>query len=111
VVLAASGIYAVVSYAVARRTREIGVRLALGGSAARVTAEVVTENMRIIAAGATAGWLAVYVVYIHLAPGTPISWLVFAGTPVLLLAVAAAACWIPARRVSAIDPALALRRD
>ncbi|HTM34374.1 MAG TPA: ABC transporter permease, partial [Vicinamibacterales bacterium] len=105
VALAACGIYAVVSYAVARRTREIGVRLALGGSAPRVTRQIVAENMRVIAAGAMAGWLGVYVVYIHLAPGTPISWLVFAGTPALLLAVAAAACWIPARRVSAIDPA------
>jgi hypothetical protein len=109
--LAACGMYAVVSYAVARRRREIGVRLALGGSAARVTQEIVAENMRAITAGATAGWLAVYVVYIHLAPGTPVSWLVFAGTPALLLAVAAVSCWIPARRVSEVDPALALRRD
>ena len=62
VALAACGIYAVVSYAVARRTREIGVRLALGGSAPRVTRQIVAENMRVIAAGATAGWLGVYVV-------------------------------------------------
>ena len=103
--------YAVVSYAVARRTREIGVRLALGGSAGRVTREIVADNMRAITAGAIAGWLAVYMVYIHLAPGTPVSWLVFAGTPALLLAVAAISCWLPARRVGLIDPALALRRE
>ena len=109
--LAACGMYAVVSYAVARRTREIGVRLALGGSARRVTGDIVGESLRVVAAGAVAGWLAVYGVYIHLAPGAPVSWLVFAGTPAVLLAVAALSCWIPARRVSQVDPALALRRE
>jgi ABC-type antimicrobial peptide transport system permease subunit len=96
---------------VARRTREIGVRLALGGSAGRVTGEIVRESLRVIAAGAAAGWLAVYVGYIHLAPGQPVSWLVFGGTPALLLAVAALACWIPARRVSTVDPTIALRAE
>jgi macrolide transport system ATP-binding/permease protein len=109
--LAACGIYAVVSYAVARRTREIGVRLALGGSAPRVIRQIVTESLRVIVAGALAGWMAVWVVYVHLAPGAPQSLLVFAGTPAVLLAVAALSCWIPARRVSAVDPVLALRRE
>jgi predicted permease len=107
--LAACGMYAVVSYAVARRTREIGVRLALGGSAQRVTRQIVKESLRVIAAGAALGWLAVYVVYIHLAPGQPVSWLVFGGIPAVLLAVATLSCWIPARRVSLVDPTLALR--
>jgi len=109
--LAACGMYAVVAYAVARRTREIGVRLALGGSARRVTRDIVQQTLRVIAAGASAGWLAVYGVYIHLAPGQPVSWLVFAGTPAVLLTVAALSCWIPARRVSLIDPTLALRQE
>jgi hypothetical protein len=109
--LAACGIYAVVSYAVARRTREIGVRLALGGSVRRVTGEIMGESFRVVVAGAVMGWVAVYGVYIHVAPGAPVSWLVFGGTPAVLLAMAAASCWIPARRVSAVDPALALRRD
>ena len=69
------------------------------------------QTLRVIAAGAAAGWLAVYGVYIHLAPGQPVSWLVFAGTPAVLLAVAALSCWIPARRVSLIDPTLALRQE
>jgi predicted permease len=107
--LAACGMYAVVSYAVARRTREIGVRLALGGSARRVTRQIVSESLRVITAGALIGWLAVYMVYVHVAPGQPVSWLVFAGTPAVLLAVAAVSCWIPARRVSLIDPTVALR--
>jgi len=109
--LAACGMYAVVAYAVARRTREIGVRLALGGSARRVTRDIVQQTLRVIAAGAAAGWLAVYGVYIHLAPGQPVSWLVFAGTPAVLMGVAALSCWIPARRVSLIDPTLALRQE
>ena len=109
--LAACGMYAVVSYAVARRTREIGVRLALGGSASRVTSEIVQQSLRVIVAGAVAGWLAVYGVYIHLAPGQPVSWLVFGGTPAVLLAVAAVSCWIPARRVSLVDPTVALRQE
>ena len=98
-------------YAVARRTREIGVRLALGGSASRVTSEIVQQSLRVIVAGAVAGWLAVYGVYIHLAPGQPVSWLVFGGTPAVLLAVAAVSCWIPARRVSLVDPTVALRQE
>jgi ABC-type antimicrobial peptide transport system permease subunit len=109
--LAACGIYAVVSYAVARRTREIGLRLALGGTVQRVTGEIVKETVRVVIAGAAVGWLAVYAVYIHLAPGAPVSWLVFAGIPAVLLGLAAISCWIPARRVSQVDPALALRRD
>lgn len=109
--LAACGMYAVVSYAVAQRTREIGVRLALGGSAARVSGEIVTQSLRAIVAGAVVGWLAVYVVYIHLAAGQPVSWLVFGGTPVVLLLVAVVSCWIPARRVSLVDAAAALRSE
>ena len=61
-----------------------------------------------IAAGAVAGWLAV-TRYIHLAPGAPVSLAVFAGVPVLLLAVGALASWWPARRASGIDPAIALK--
>jgi len=107
--LAACGMYAVVAYAVARRSREIGVRLAIGGTAGRITRQIVQDSLRVIAAGAGAGWLVVYGVYIHLAPGQPVSWLVFGGTPAVLLAVAALSCWIPARRVSLVDPTVALR--
>ena len=108
-VLAAIGIYAVVAYAVSHRTIEIGVRLALGATSAGVVRQVVSETLRVIAAGAVAGWLAVYGVYIHLAPGAPVSLAVFAGVPVLLLAVGAAASWWPARRAAGIDPAIALK--
>ena len=80
-VLAAIGIYAVVAYGVAQRTTEIGVRLALGATGARVVGEVVFDTLRIVAAGAVFGWLAVYIVQIHIAPGRPLALTVFAGVP------------------------------
>ena len=110
-VLAAIGIYAVVAYSVAHRTTEIGVRLALGATAPAVVRQVVLESLMVIFTGALAGWLAVFVVYIHLAPGAPVSAAVFGGVPIVLMTVAALACWLPARRAAAVDPVIALRRD
>ena len=108
-VLAAIGIYAVVSYTVSHRTAEIGVRIALGASRGRVISQIVRENLRVIAIGAAAGWVVAFVVAIHVQRGAPISLTVFAGVPVLLLLVGAAACWVPARRASRVDPVVALR--
>ena len=109
--LAAIGIYAVVAYAVAQRTTEIGVRIALGATSGRVVGEVVFDTLRVVAAGAALGWLAVYVVQIHVAPGRPVPMSVFAGVPVVLLLVAALACWLPAVRAARVDPMVALRHD
>src|SRR5258708_4825400 len=67
-VLAAIGIYAVVAHAVAHRTAEIGVRLALGARAERVVAQIVGESLRVIVIGMLAGWVVVFVVAIHPAP-------------------------------------------
>jgi ABC-type antimicrobial peptide transport system permease subunit len=110
-VLAAIGIYAVVDYSVARRTSEIGVRLALGATKSRVVTQVVRENLRVVGIGGVVGWLAAYMVYIHAAPGAPINVLVFAGVPALLLAVATAASLVPARRAGRVDPLVALRQE
>ena len=110
-VLAAIGIYAVVACAVAQRTTEIGVRLALGATARRVTGQIVGESLRTIGGGALAGWVAVYAVYIHLAQGAPVTLSVFAGIPLALVAVAAVSSWLPARRASRVDPLVALRRE
>jgi len=108
--LAAIGIYAVVAYAVARRTTELGIRLALGASAGRVVRHVVGENLRVISFGALAGWVVSFVL-VRLVPGGAVSLLVFGGVPLLLLAVAALASWLPARQVTRLDPMVALRPE
>lgn len=109
--LAAIGIYAVVDYSVARRTSEMGVRLALGATAGRVVAQVVAENLRVVVVGAVVGWTLAYVVYIHAAPGSPLNPMVFVGVPLLLLSMAALASLLPARRAGKVDPLVALRHE
>ena len=109
-VLAAIGIYAVVSYSVSRRTTEIGVRLALGATARRVVSQIVGETLGVVAAGALTGWLVMFLIALHLLGGV-INLAVFAGVPLILLSVAAFACWLPARRATAVDVMVALRQD
>jgi predicted permease len=108
--LAATGIYAVVAYAVSLRTVEVGVRLALGATPRRVVAQFVREHVTVAATGALVGWMVAFAVAVDLLSG-PIQPLVFAGVPALLLTVAAAAAWWPARRVASVDPMIALRAD
>ena len=109
-VLAAIGIYAVVSYSVSRRTTEIGVRLALGATVRRVVSQIVVETLRVVGAGALAGWTLMFLVALHLLGGV-ISLPVFAGVPAVLLAVAAFASWLPARRATSVDVMVALRQE
>jgi predicted permease len=108
--LAAIGIYAVVAYNVSQRTTEIGVRLALGATAARVVRQVLADTLRIVAAGALIGWALALMVDLHLLRG-PIHLSVYLGVPAVLMSVAAVACWVPARRAATIDPIAALRED
>ena len=109
-VLAAIGIYAVVSYSVSRRTTEIGVRLALGATAQRVVSQIVRETLRVVGAGALAGWTLMFVVALHLLGGV-ISLPVFGGVPLVLMLVAGIASWLPARRATSVDVMVALRQD
>jgi predicted permease len=109
-VLAAIGIYAVVSYSVSRRTTEIGVRLALGATARRVVSQIVNETLRVVGAGALAGWTVMFMVALHLLGGV-ISLPVFVGVPAILLLVAAVASWLPARRATSVDVMVALRQE
>ena len=109
-VLAAIGIYAVVSYSISRRTVEIGVRHALGASTDRIVGEIVGDTLRTISSGAAIGWLLSLLVEIHMARGV-ISLPIALGVPALLFAVATVACWIPARRAAHGDPVVALRAD
>ena len=108
-VLAAIGIYAVVSYTVSHRTAEIGVRLALGATGGRVVRQIIRESLRVIAIGAVSGLLVAFVVAIHVVQGGTINLAVFIGVGALLMAVATVACWVPARRASRVDPVVALR--
>jgi predicted permease len=110
-VLAAIGIYAVVAYTVSLRTTEIGVRLAVGATSARVIRDIVVENLGIVTVGAIAGWLLAFIVAIDVLPGGTISVPIFAGMPVILLAVATLACWLPVRRATRIVPIAALRQE
>ena len=109
-VLAAIGIYAVVDYAVARRSHEIGLRLALGASRKRIIGQLIVETLRPVGYGALAGLFVALLVAMHVAQGV-ISAPVFLGVPALLVAVAALACWVPARRAAGVDPMVALRRE
>jgi putative ABC transport system permease protein len=109
-ILAAIGIYAVVSYSVSRRTTEIGVRLALGATAQRVVSQIVRETLRVVGAGAMAGWLLMFLIALHLLGGV-ISLPVFVGVPAVLLMVAAIASWVPARRATSVDVMVALRQE
>ena len=109
-VLAAIGIYGVVAYTVAHRTTEIGVRLALGATPARIVRQVIRESLTVILMGAAVGWIAVFIVNAHINRG-PFDFGAFVGVPALLLGVATFACWVPARRAAAVDPMRALRTD
>jgi ABC-type antimicrobial peptide transport system permease subunit len=111
--LAAIGIYGVMAYAVQQRTREIGVRLALGAQPGAVRAMVVLQGMRLAVVGVVIGVGAAYglsrymsTLLFGVAPRDP---LVFVGVPVLLAVIALLAVWIPAARASQIDPLDALR--
>ena len=113
--LGAVGVYGVVAYTVARRTREIGVRMALGARAGDVLTMVLREGGTLTAAGVTlgiAGALAASRVLAGFLFGvTPTDLAVFVTVPALLGIVALGACVIPARRAARVDPVTALRSD
>jgi hypothetical protein len=109
-VLAATGIYAVVSYTVSQRTKEIGVRLALGATARRVILGYVAESLVVVGVGALGGWMIAFFVAM-ISSSEPVDAVVFGGVPAMLMVVACLACWIPARRVALVDPVIALRQE
>jgi predicted permease len=113
--LASIGLYGVIAHSVAQRTREIGVRMALGARPLGVSRLVIRQGMSLVAIGAMAGLLIAYnisrVVESMLYGVTPNDALTFAGVVVLLLAAALLACYIPARRATRVDPLTALRHD
>ena len=111
--LASLGIYGVISFTVARRTPEMGIRIALGASAGELMVMILRQGMVPVFAGLTAGLLGAILVghvisseLYGIAPRDPAT---MAGVAVVLLAVAVSACWFPARRATKIDPLVALR--
>jgi putative ABC transport system permease protein len=112
-VLACVGLYGVISYSVAQRTHEIGVRMALGARPRDVLRLVLRQGMGLtivgLVVGIAVGLLATRVLSDMLFGVTARDPLTFVGVPALLLLVAFLACYIPARRATRIDPLVALR--
>jgi putative ABC transport system permease protein len=112
--LAVMGIYGVMSYAVAQRTREIGIRLALGAGSSSVQSLVVREGAILAAAGVAIGLVAAVmatrVLRSMLYEVTSTDPRTYAGMMLLLAAAALAASWVPARRAARVDPMIALRK-
>ena len=113
--LAASGVYGLLSYTVAQRRGEIGVRMALGARRGDVLGLVVRQGGMLVAAGATVGLAAAAassrLLESFLFGIATDDQLTFVAVPLLLVAVALVACWIPARRATRVDPMEALRLE
>jgi predicted permease len=114
-VLAAVGLYGVMSYSVSRRTREIGIRMALGAQPGTVERLVLRQGMVLtliaLALGWPAAWLLAKLASSFLYGIQPHDALTFALVPPFLAVVAVAACYVPARRAASIDPMQALRAE
>ncbi|MDI1250153.1 MAG: ABC transporter permease, partial [Lacunisphaera sp.] len=113
--LVAVGLYGVVAYTVSQRTREIGVRMALGAGPGLVQRQIVTEGVRVVAAGLVPGFLLAaggsWVLQRAIFGLSPLDPVTFAGVGGLLLTVTAFACWLPAQRAAKVNPVIALRAD
>jgi putative ABC transport system permease protein len=113
--LAAVGIYGVISYGVSQRTQEIGIRLALGATAQNVLLLVLRQGLALTVVGIVIGLAFAFALtrlmktlLFNVSPFDPVT---FVTTAALLLLVALFACWIPARRATRVDPLSALRNE
>jgi ABC-type antimicrobial peptide transport system permease subunit len=113
--LSGVGIYGVISYLIGQRTHEIGIRMALGAQQSKVLFQVLGEGFKLAIIGAAIGLAAAYALtrlMTRLLYGvSPTDPLTFAAVAALLIIVALAACYVPARRAAAVDPMVALRHE
>jgi predicted permease len=114
-VLAAMGVYAVMAYTVGQRTREFGIRMALGATPHAVRWQVARQGLLLAGTGVAAGLVLAFGVTRLLSRFlygvSPFDPLTFIGVPLLLVLIAVAACWLPARRATRVNPVEALRAE
>lgn len=115
VILAATGLYGVMSYSVSRRMREIGIRIALGARPGAVERLFLRQGLVLTSIAVALGWPAAWIlakVAASLLYGVqPHDAVTFTCVPLLLVAVALGACWVPARRAALVDPMQTLRAE
>lgn len=114
-ILAAVGIYGVMAYSVTQRTHEIGIRMALGAQASNVLGMIIRQGMKLALGGLVIGiivaWLATRVMTSFLFGVSATDTVTFIAVPAVLAVVAFAACALPARRATKVDPMIALRYE